>query len=252
MRKKLSYCLYRVIKYLVWLFSPKIKVTGLENLPDEPAVYVGNHAQMYGPIAAEIHFPVKRYTWCASQMMHLREVPAYAMEDFWWDKPRNIQWFYKLLSYIIAPIAVCVFNNADTIPVYRDMRVRATVEQSVQRLEEGAGLVIFPEWRTPYNHFLYRFQERYVDVAYRYYKKTGKEISFVPIYLAPRLKKMVIGKPIRYDASIPPAKQREKINLYLMEEITRLAEELPLHTVVPYLNMPKKKYPKSRPEVPLV
>ena len=91
-----------------------------------------------------------------------------------------------------------------------------------------------------------------MDVAYRYYKKTGKEISFVPIYLAPRLKKMVIGKPIRYDASIPPAKQREKINLYLMEEITRLAEELPLHTVVPYLNMPKKKYPKSRPEVPLV
>ena len=252
MRKKLSYCLYRVIKFLVWLFSPKIKVTGLENLPDEPAVYVGNHAQMYVPIAAEIHFPVKRYTWCASQMMHLREVPAYAMEDFWWDKPRYIQWFYKLLSYIIAPIAVCVFNNADTIPVYRDMRVRATFEQSVQRLEEGAGLVIFPEWRTPYNHFLYRFQERYVDVAYRYYKKTGKEISFVPIYLAPRLKKMVIGKPIRYDASIQPAKQREKINLYLMEEITRLAEELPLHTVVPYLNMPKKKYPKSRPEVPLV
>ena len=246
--KKISYLLYRLIKFLVRVFSPKIRVTGLENIPDGPAIYVGNHSQMYGPIAGELYFPVKRYTWCASQMMTLREVPAYAMEDFWWDKPAWIRPLYKVFSYLIAPVSVCVFNNADTIPVYRDMRLRVTFQQSIEKLEEGASLLIFPEWRDKYNHFLYKFQEHYADVAYRYYRKTGEVIPFVPVYLAPRLRLMVIGKPLRYDAAVPIARQREKINLYLMDEVTRMAEELPPHTVVPYLNMPKKDYPKSRPE----
>ena len=31
-------------------------------------------------------------------------------------------------------------------------------------------------------------------------KKTGKELYFVPLYIAPKLKKMYIGKPIAFDA----------------------------------------------------
>ena len=42
---------FKLIRTLVAVFSPKMKVVGLEKLPDEPVVLVGNHAQMYGPIA---------------------------------------------------------------------------------------------------------------------------------------------------------------------------------------------------------
>ena len=89
------------------------------------------------------------------------------------------------------------------------------------------------------------FQTRFVDVAGMYHKRTGKEISFVPLYVAPRLKKLVLGKPIRYCAANPKEQERERICDHLMEEITSLACSLPPHTVVPYKNIPKKDYPSN-------
>ncbi|MBO5232089.1 MAG: hypothetical protein J6B88_05635 [Clostridia bacterium] len=81
--------IFRVIKYLVRLFYPKTEVVGLQNMPDEPVVIVGNHTQMHGPIACELYFPENYYTWCAGQMMKLKEVPAYAYKDFWSQKAKN-------------------------------------------------------------------------------------------------------------------------------------------------------------------
>ena len=49
--------LYRFIRWVIWLLSPKYKLFGTENLPPEPCVIVGNHCQMYGPVAAEFYMP---------------------------------------------------------------------------------------------------------------------------------------------------------------------------------------------------
>ncbi len=88
--------------------------------------------------------------------------------------------------------------------------------------------------------------DKYVDVAKLYYKKTGKEISFVPMYNAAKLKTIVLGKPIKFNFNEPLDTQREKICKYLKNEITELAKQLPKHKVVPYLNIKKKNYPFSK------
>ncbi|MDO5153720.1 MAG: hypothetical protein Q4D50_10245 [Eubacteriales bacterium] len=242
--KKIS-PVYRVIKWLVWLFYPKIEVVGEENLPQEEAVIVGNHTQMNGPIACELYCPGKHYTWCAGQMMHLKEVPAYAYQDFWSRKPKGVRWFYKLLSYLIAPLSVCIFNNADTIGVYHDTRILSTFKTTVARLQEGARVVIFPEHDVPHNHILCEFQDKFIDIAKLYYKRTKKELAFVPLYIAPALRKMYLGKPIRFCAANPMEEERRRICEYLMKEITEIACSLPEHRVVPYNNIPKREYPTN-------
>jgi len=245
-KKKVS-PLYKVVAWLVWFFYPKIKTLGAENLPDEPVLIIGNHTQMNGPIACEFHLPVERYTWCAAQMMKFKEVPGYAFEDFWSQKPGYTHWFYRILSYLITPLAVLLFNNANTIPVYHDARVLSTFRTTMEKLEEGASVVIFPEQDIKYNHILYDFQRGFVDIARMYYRKTGKQVCFVPLYIAPALKKMYLGKPIRYCAANPAEEERERICRCLMEEITRMACALPRHRVVPYRNIPKKDYPYNIP-----
>ena len=240
--------LYKVIKWLVKVFYPQIEVVGTEHLPDEPVMVVGNHTQMNGPIACELYFPGNRYTWCAGEMMHLKDVPAYAYKDFWSNKPKYIRWFYKLLSYIIAPLSVCVFNNAQTIGVYHDARIISTFKQTVQRLQEGASVVIFPEHDIPHNHIICQFQDKFIDIAKLYYKRTKRELAFVPLYIAPTLKKMYLGKPIRFCADNPMEEERKRICEYLMKEITEIAVSLPEHTVVPYNNVPKKDYPSNIPK----
>ena len=56
--------LYRLIYRTIRFFSPKYKLYGTENLPPESCIIVGNHCQMYGPIAAEIHMPRPCRIWC--------------------------------------------------------------------------------------------------------------------------------------------------------------------------------------------
>ena len=248
--KKLSYILYRVIKWFVWLFYPKITPVGVENIPNEPVVFVGNHSQMNGPIACELYFPVERYTWCAGEMMHVRQVPAYAFQDFWSNKPSSIRWFYRLLSYVIAPFSACVFTNANTIAVYHDTRVMSTFKQTVNKLAEGDSVVIFPEKNEPYNGILWQFQDRFVDVARLYKKKTGKALAFVPFYLAPNLKQMYFGEPVYFCPENSMDEERTRICKELAQRITDIAVGLPRHRVVPYPNLPRKEYPFNEVKEP--
>ncbi len=244
MKKKTS-VLYRFIKWCVRVCYRKMTVEGTENIPEEASLIISNHAQMNGPIACELYFPGKRYTWCIGHMMHLKEVPDYAYEDFWKDKPVYIRWFYRLLSYIIAPLSVCVFTNADTIAVYKDHRVISTFRDTVKGLCEGANVVIFPENNTKCNNIINDFQDKFVDIARMYHRKTKKALSFVPMYIAPELNKMVLGKPVVFDVDADADSERQRICEFLKGEITSMARSLPPHRVVPYSNIPKKDYPMN-------
>lgn len=237
--------LFKFIKRIVGFVYPKMEIVGLENLPDEPCAIIGNHTQLNGPIACELYLPDTTYTWCAGEMMHLKEVPTYAYKDFWSQKPKCIRPFFKLASYIIAPLSVLIFNNARTIAVYKDNRIMSTFRESIAKLQSGNNIVIFPEHDKKHNNIIYDFQEGFADIARLYYKRTGKELSFVPIYIAPKLKKLCFGKPIKFSADTPIAEERRRICDYLMKEITDIACALPEHTVIPYRNIPKRLYPKN-------
>ncbi len=241
--KRIRYWCYRFIRFWVRLVYPKTEVVGLENLPDEPCLVVSNHCQMHGPIAAELYFPGSHYIWCAGEMTHLRQVPEYAYRDFWSHKSKAVRWFYKALSYLIAPISVCIFSSAHTVPVYHDKRILATFRQTLQHLQGGSSVVIFPEHDVPHDHILCQFQEGFVDVARSYYRQTGKCLRFVPMYLAPALHKMYLGEPVVFDPEAPIRQERTRICRELMERISATACSLPCHRVVPYRNVAKSQYP---------
>ena len=246
--KTLSRWNFRIICGLVRLFYPAPTLEGLENLPDGACVIAGNHAQMNGPIIAELYLPGDRAIWCSAEMMHFREVPDYAFRDFWSKKPPSVRWFYRLLSFLIAPLAVCLFNNAHCIGVYRDMRIMSTMRESVRRLAEGARVVIFPEHEVVHNAIVYEFQDRFIDLARFYHHQTGQALSFVPMYVAPALKKAVFGPPIRYDPDAAPDAERRRICGALMDAVTEIARAQPRHRVVPYPNLPKSAYPCNKPD----
>ena len=235
--------LYRLIVRIIWMLSPKYTLHGTEKLPDEPCVLVGNHCQMYGPIAAELYLERPHSIWCIGEMMNRKEVPAYAFQDFWSMKPKRVHWFYRMLSHIIAPLSEYVFTHAHTIPVYKDARVMTTFRRSVERLQEGADVVIFPEKNEPYNQILCKFQEHFADLARIYCRKTGKTVCFVPMYTAPRLAEIHFGEPVRFNPKAEDGEERTRVCAGLMEAITALAAALPEHVVVPYPNIPKNQYP---------
>ena len=240
--------MFRIIRTAVKLCYPKTQVLGLEHLPQEPCIIVGNHAQTNGPIVGEIYFPGPKKIWTAGQVTKWKEVPAYAFRDFWSYKPRWTHGFYRLMSYLITPLAVCVFNNPNTIPVYHDMRLMRTFRATLEALQAGENILIVPEHDVPHNHIVFEFQDKFVDVAKLYYKKTGKALQFVPMYVAPKLQQAVLGAPVAFDPGADMKAECPRIALALMERITDLACALPRHTVVPYRNMAKRLYPTNIPQ----
>lgn len=245
MKERKTSLLFRLIKWLIRLFYPRTKAEGTENIPEEPVIYVANHCHMNGPIVGELYMPTEPYIWCAGQMMHLKDVPDYAYKDFWSYKPKYTQWFYRLLSYLIAPFSVCIFNNARTIGVYHDTRIVSTFKKTVEMLQAGKSVLIFPEHDADHNHVICDFQDKFIDVAKLYHRRTGKQLQFVPVYIAPSLKTVYIGKPTHFRAEVPMDEERRRICDYLMDSITAIACGLPKHTVVPYRNVPKKYYPSN-------
>ena len=240
---------YRILYPLIRGFYYKYKVEGAENLPDEPVIIAANHCQLHSPLACEFYMPRERYTWCIGQMMNAKEVPGYAFQDFWSQKPKWTHWFWHIVSYLIIRIAVCLFNNARTIPVYHDARLIKTFRESLDCLTRGEDVVIFPEHDQKYNNVIYDFQDRFIDIARMYHKKTGRELQFVPMYVAPKLKKLCFGKPVKYNSEASHDEERERIKRCLMDSITDIAAALPEHTVIPYRNYSKKLYPKNRPVI---
>lgn len=222
-----------------------IKYTVEGHLPKEPCMVIGNHAQLHGPIVSQLYMPKNCYTWCAAEMMHLKEVPAYAQQDFWGNKPRALQWLYKGLSYLIAPLAVYVFTNAQTIEVRHDHRAVSAMRDTLRHLQAGDHVIVFPEKAEKNNRILCHFQEGFADTARLYRARTGKSLPFVPMYTAPALKKVVLGSPIYYNEETDAETARVQLCEELTDAITHMAEKLPRHTVVPYMNVPKKDYPTN-------
>ncbi len=238
---------FKFLRKTLSFFYRKTKFIGLENIPKEPSIIVGNHAQIHGPFIAELQMPFKKNIWCAGEMLDKNAIPDYAMKDFWPYKPKRVRWFYKGVSKVVAaPLLSYIYNRVDVIPVYHDNRVILTFKRTVECLKKGAHIVIFPEYHKPFNQIIYEFQQSFVEIARLFFKNTGKRISFVPMYNAPKLKTVVFGKPIEYDQKIDIVEQKNSICNYLKNEITSLAKSLPVHKVVPYANIPKKQWNLSR------
>lgn len=234
---------YRIVRKIVIAFYGKVVFNKLENVPSEPCVIVGNHAKVHGPLMGEGRFPLEKCIWCDAPMFDRKEFPKYAYANFLGGKPSR---FMRLMVRIINPLITYLVKNADTLPVYRDMRVMQTYRASVTALEGGQNLLIFPECPTVKNDIVNVFNEYFVDVARFYYKKTNKELQFVPSYYAVGLRTVEFGKPIKFDATAPIDEERKRICAYLEDAMTEIAKSMPSHIVIPFHSVPKDQLKKNK------
>ena len=80
MKQKIQNAVFRFTRFWVRLFYPEITAEGVENLPDGPYITVGNHAKMNGPIACELCYPGRHYTWTAGKEEERKRI-SQAMMD---------------------------------------------------------------------------------------------------------------------------------------------------------------------------
>lgn len=179
--------LYQFIVGLLDLFLWGGELIGEENLPRRgPAVFIANHIDATGPIAAVCSIPLRLHPWVIGDMMDKELAPVWLQGDFTERqlhlKPPLSSWVARVLCRISVPL----FYSIGCIPVYRGdyERAGATLSLSMEVLRQGQFLLVFPEdnrLATDPLTNMQPFQRTFVRLGEKYYEETGKRLEFYPV-----------------------------------------------------------------------
>ncbi len=184
--------------------------------PDNPIVFLGNHAEIYGPIASALCFPVPVRFWVINRMMfRKRDVRAYLYENTFSKKTFLPVFVRKILAWFLGWLSVNVMSSLRAIAVYRDspMKLRQTLRESVEALKNGENLMIFPEH--PEGKYvkdgISELSPGFLMLAEAWWKKTGKRLRMIPVYANRDNRTFTFGTEIRYVPENGYASEVERI-----------------------------------------
>lgn len=198
--------------------------------PENPIVFLGNHAEIYGPIASALCFPVPVRFWVISKMMfNKQEVRAYLYENTFSKKTFLPVFIRKLLAWYLGWLSVNVMNALRAIPVYRDspMKLRTTIRQSVDAMAKGENLMIFPEHPEGGKYIkggIGELSPGFVMLAEAWWKKSGKKLRIMPVFANRKKRTFTFGEEIRYEPENGYAAEQDRIMKEAFEQLTALSE----------------------------
>ncbi len=197
--------------------------------PENPIVFLGNHAEIYGPIASALCFPVPVRFWVISKMMFVKkDVRAYLYENTFSKKTFLPVFVRKLLAWYLGWLSVNVMNALRAIPVYRDspMKLRQTLRASVDALAQGENLMIFPEH--PEGKYvkggISELSPGFLMLAEAWWKKSGRKMRMMPVFANREKRTFTFGKEIVYEPENGYASEQERILEEAYRQLSDLSE----------------------------
>lgn len=226
-----------IIKLIAKAIFRKPEFVYEEPLPDddEPVVFTANHSAADGPVITTLYFPKPCRPWSISQILDKRTAAGFIFYDFFAGAVKKGKFFWRCLSHLLACLLRPILQAANGIPVYHDKRIVQTFTESVEALEKGTNIVVFPECPEKFTDHINDFYGGFAKLGELYYNRTGKKLKFYPTYVARSLKKVMVGKPVEYDPSVNGTVQRKQIAVILRDRTEALAASLPKHKVTPFL-----------------
>ncbi len=179
-------------------------VTGRENVHELPGIFVFNHREVYGPIAAVVFLPYDMRPWILDKMIDKQQITAHMYEGTF----SHLRWLpvflRKALTNILSPLVVWALSSFEPIPVYRGTarNVLKTFELSVECLQSGDSILLFPE--NPEDRYtdseqISNFYRGFANLGRLYYKRTKDCVTFYPVYASRRGRELRIGEGVKYN-----------------------------------------------------
>lgn len=218
-------------------FLPQ-KLIGVEHIvqdAENPIVFLCNHGEIYGPLVSMLYLPVPVRPWVIAEITRDPDEMAEYFDHYTLQPIRWIPSAWKRpIARGIGRLCVTVMQQLESIPVYRNKptMLMKTMRQSVQALEAGDNLLIFPEnpnavaqdhgYETEGVGELF---SGFAMLAQIYYKRTGKLCRFQPMFVHKAAHTMSFGQSVIYDPTNEDAAERERISAHAAKEMQKLYQQ---------------------------
>ncbi len=209
---------YKIFRYILF----RIRVRGAGNLSRRgPQILVSNHAGAFGPISVITSFATKLYPWVDHETVERKTAGRKVQEDFLEAELHFKPPFSSYFGRVIGRVCAALMRDINAIPVYgKSRRIRATVDMSLDLLEKGENILVFPEdAKKPKNEAFCDFSTGFMNLARLYFEKTRKAISFIPVAVNRKVKGILVGKPIRFNALAPFRDEKQRLKQELETSI---------------------------------
>lgn len=216
---------FQVLRAVIRPFFHPLRVDGAQNLtPDQPYVLIARHLNNYGPCAAYLFAPTQFHMWTFHTLLDTKKFYKHCSE-FTFSKRAGLPlWLARICAALLCWWAPFLFRKVGMIPVYRGLReVLKTMDLSVDALVKGENLFIMPD--VQYINESGPMGEMYtgfIHLGKLYYKRTGKQLHFVPLCINRNQHTMRVGRPIAYDPAAPTQQEKERIRIQLTQELDRI------------------------------
>lgn len=208
------------------LFFKKPHVVSLSGELPSKAIFVANHAAMFGPVMYNLYLPASVAQWGAWPMLgSWKQRYRYLKDVYFIQKRHKNKFAATLLAFFEAGFSPMFYKGLRVLPSYNDQRFITTLRKSFRVLDNDIGILIFPENSDDgYHETLTEFYAGFVELAKWYGKIRGEEVPIYPVYYHPEYKKMVIGFPSYYSDYQQKGLNRKQIAMELCNQVNDLCQ----------------------------
>ena len=214
------------------------KVEGAEKLQayeQGDVLFICNHGEIYGPVAAMLYLPTVFRPWVLSRMMIRDEI----VEHMYYGTMERQKWlpekWKRPLLRLITPFLVYLFEGVHAIPVYRGQpkELMKTFRLTLDAMRDGHNILIFPENADEHEEGKSGFIKDGVGDFYTGFAMLGmmhwarnkRRAVFVPVYANKRKRLVTIDDGIVFDPENGTNEEKLRIAQMLHERLSAMARE---------------------------
>ncbi len=218
---------WKCVKKVLKLFFKEPHIVSLSGELPQKAIYVANHAAMFGPLIYSLHLPVSLCLWGAWPMLGTwKQRYRYLRDVYFVQKRHKSKLAASFLAFFETGFVPMFYKGMRVLPSYNDQRFISTLHKSLNALNNGFGILIFPENSSDgYHETLTEFYAGFVELAKYYRRRNGEDVPIYPVYYHPASKKMVIGFPSYYSDYEQKGMNRKQIANEFCRQVNELFEQ---------------------------
>ena len=216
---------FRFLKKIMRLFVKESEFVYLGEKIEEPTIILSNHVGTSAPLAWELYGKLPFRFWGASEMNDsLVSLYKYQTRVYYHEKKHWNLHLARLFCLLASPLTYMFYKGINLISTYRDIRFKKTISESIEAIDEGKSVIIFPEIS----------DKGYLDVLEGFHPgftvlgsvllKQGKDVPITVAYYKKSEKRYIVDRPVMLSEIFKEGVSREEIAKQLCDRCNRLGQ----------------------------